>query len=166
MEVVLKCRQNKNISNPPPYILVPHSFSGIETLYWAQTYPEEIKAICGLDPAVPEYQEVAKLRLWFIRVIAKLGGITSDMANEAVCAKENAALVKSAPFPKSIPTYFFISDGKFAHAANVKNWTALLIENVKKFENGKHMLLDCGHDVHAQKPKEIATEIKKFIATV
>jgi len=82
---------------PPPYILIPHSFSGIETLYWAQTYPEEIKAICGLDPAVPEYQEVAKLRLWLIRVIAKLGGITSDMANEAVCAKENAALVKSAP---------------------------------------------------------------------
>jgi pimeloyl-ACP methyl ester carboxylesterase len=151
---------------PPPYILVPHSFSGIETLYWAQKYPEEVKAICGLDPGVPEYQQNAKIRLWLIRLIAKLGGITNDMKNEAVYAKENAAKVKAAPFPKSIPAYFFISDGKFAHAANVKNWTELLIENVKKFENGKYMLLDCGHYVHTQKTEEIAAEIKKFIATV
>ena len=28
-----------------PYILCPHSMSGIEALYWAQQYPEEIEAI-------------------------------------------------------------------------------------------------------------------------
>lgn len=36
-----------------PYILCPHSMSGIEALYWAQQYPEEVKAIVGLDMAVP-----------------------------------------------------------------------------------------------------------------
>lgn len=36
-----------------PYILVPHSMSGIEALYWAQVYPNEVKAIIGLDMAVP-----------------------------------------------------------------------------------------------------------------
>lgn len=43
-----------------PYILCPHSMSGIEALYWAQQYPEEVSAIIGLDMAVPgaykEYQ--------------------------------------------------------------------------------------------------------------
>lgn len=37
-----------------PLILVPHSMSGIEAIYWAQNYPDEIEAIIGLDMAVPE----------------------------------------------------------------------------------------------------------------
>lgn len=41
-----------------PYILCPHSMSGIEALYWAQQYPEEVSAIIGLDMAVPAaYQD-------------------------------------------------------------------------------------------------------------
>ena len=41
-----------------PYILCPHSMSGIEALYWAQQYPEEILAIIGLDMTVPKsYQD-------------------------------------------------------------------------------------------------------------
>ena len=41
-----------------PYILCPHSMSGIEALYWAQQYPEEVSAIIGLDMAVPKsYQD-------------------------------------------------------------------------------------------------------------
>lgn len=38
-----------------PYILCPHSMSGLEALYWAQKYPDEVSAIIGLDMAVPEY---------------------------------------------------------------------------------------------------------------
>jgi len=38
----------------PPYILMPHSYSGIEALYWSQKHPQEISAIVGLDMAVPE----------------------------------------------------------------------------------------------------------------
>ena len=37
-----------------PYILCPHSYSGLEALYWAQTYPDEVEAIIGLDMAFPE----------------------------------------------------------------------------------------------------------------
>ena len=37
-----------------PYVLCPHSMSGLEALYWAQQYPEEVEAIIGLDMAVPE----------------------------------------------------------------------------------------------------------------
>ncbi|MBX4258375.1 alpha/beta hydrolase [Clostridium estertheticum] len=40
-----------------PYVLFPHSMSGIEALYWAQKYPDEITAIVGLDPAVPAAYE-------------------------------------------------------------------------------------------------------------
>lgn len=37
-----------------PYILMPHSMSALESIYWAYTYPNEIAAIIGLDMAVPD----------------------------------------------------------------------------------------------------------------
>lgn len=40
-----------------PYILCPHSASGIEAMYWAQTYPEEIAGVAALDIALPGYHE-------------------------------------------------------------------------------------------------------------
>lgn len=43
----------------PPYILLPHSLSGLEALYWAARYPDEVTSIIGLDPLIPEYHEHA-----------------------------------------------------------------------------------------------------------
>jgi pimeloyl-ACP methyl ester carboxylesterase len=42
----------------PPYVLLPHSMSGLEALHWANRYPDEVAAIVGLDPAVPSVYEV------------------------------------------------------------------------------------------------------------
>jgi len=36
-----------------PFILCPHSMSGLESILWAQVYPEEVEAIVGLDMSVP-----------------------------------------------------------------------------------------------------------------
>ena len=44
-----------------PFILCPHSMSGLEALMWAQDYPEEVEAIVGLDMTVPEtYDDFAE----------------------------------------------------------------------------------------------------------
>ena len=59
-----------------PFILCPHSMSGIEALYWAQKYPDEVEAIVGLDMAVPEAYENYKIDMFTIRlgqVAARLG---------------------------------------------------------------------------------------------
>ena len=41
-----------------PFILCPHSMSGIEALLWEVEYPEEVEAIIGLDIGYPqEYME-------------------------------------------------------------------------------------------------------------
>ena len=58
-----------------PYVLCPHSMSGIEALYWAQEYPDEIEAIIGLDMAVPEYYEKMKINL----PLMKLGQYAADL---------------------------------------------------------------------------------------
>ena len=52
-----------------PYVLCQHSMSGLEALYWAQKYPEEVEAIVGLDMAVPGYYDEMNI----IIPILKLG---------------------------------------------------------------------------------------------
>lgn len=37
----------------PPYVLAPHSYSGFEAIYWANSYPDEIKAVFSIDMGVP-----------------------------------------------------------------------------------------------------------------
>ncbi|PEA54058.1 hypothetical protein CON64_15790 [Bacillus pseudomycoides] len=66
--------------NKPPYILVPHSISGIEAIYWAQKYPEEIKGIIALDIGLPQQyvkykSEVDKstLKIRGINILTKMG---------------------------------------------------------------------------------------------
>lgn len=58
-----------------PYVLCPHSMSGIEALYWAQKYPDEIEAIVGLDMAVPEYYENMRISI----PLMKLGQYAADL---------------------------------------------------------------------------------------
>ncbi len=36
-----------------PFILCPHSMSGLEAIMWAQNYPDEVDGIIGLDMVVP-----------------------------------------------------------------------------------------------------------------
>lgn len=61
-----------------PYVLCPHSLSGLEALYWAQNYPEEVEAIIGLDMAVPDYYDEMNISIPVLR-LGQLGaalGIT------------------------------------------------------------------------------------------
>ena len=51
-----------------PYVLCPHSMSGLEALYWAQTYPDEVQAIIGLDMAVPEYYGDMKVNMPMLKL--------------------------------------------------------------------------------------------------
>ena len=68
-----------------PYVLCPHSMSGLEALYWAQKYPDEVEAVSGLDMAVPAYYDEMRISI----LITKLGqygaalGITRWIPNLA-----------------------------------------------------------------------------------
>ncbi|UNK18794.1 alpha/beta hydrolase [Paenibacillus sp. N3/727] len=78
-----------------PYILYPHSMSGIEALYWAQKYPEEVTAIMGLDPAIPAAYEKFPLPSDFTMGITSFAariGITRffpSIVNSSAAIQEN-----------------------------------------------------------------------------
>ncbi|SHE78786.1 alpha/beta fold hydrolase [Alkalibacter saccharofermentans] len=60
-----------------PFVLFPHSMSGLEAIYWAQKYPDEVKAIIGLDPCTPEAIDILpmaqKTQLYSMYFISRIG---------------------------------------------------------------------------------------------
>ena len=81
-----------------PYVLVPHSMSGLEAIYWAQKYPDEVKAIIGLDPAIPDhylnssFKLPHKSQLYIMYFLSRIG-LTRFMGRAKL--EKNLPLLKS-----------------------------------------------------------------------
>ncbi|MFW5794957.1 MAG: alpha/beta fold hydrolase [Bacillota bacterium] len=80
------------------YVLVPHSMSGLEAVYWAQKYPGEVKAIIGLDPAIPDhylnssFKLPSKSQLYIMYFLSRIG-LTRFMGRSEL--EKNLPLLKS-----------------------------------------------------------------------
>lgn len=78
----------------PPYVLFAHSMGVLESISWANQYPEEVVAIIGLDPAVPEiYRYLQKPPTIMINLLAFFArtGITRlspDVCNQSLSILE------------------------------------------------------------------------------
>lgn len=57
------------------YILLPHSAAGLEALYWAHRYPNEIAGILGLDMAVPQAVSASKINPFVLKLVKLLAFI-------------------------------------------------------------------------------------------
>ena len=81
-----------------PYVLVPHSMTGLEAIYWAQKYPDEVKAIIGLDPAIPDvyldssFKLPRRSELYLTYLMSRIG-LTRFMGRAGL--EENLPLLKS-----------------------------------------------------------------------
>ncbi len=60
-----------------PFILMPHSVSGIYATYYANQYPDEVTAIIGIDPTLPKalsyYKETLPSIPSFVKLLAPSG---------------------------------------------------------------------------------------------
>jgi len=77
----------------PPYVLVPHSLSGLEAIYWAQNYPQEVESIIMLDPNVPEMAETIKPSFIMKTALKIMGKMSKNMSEE----KAKKALTEKFP---------------------------------------------------------------------
>lgn len=97
-----------------PYILCPHSMSGIEALYWAQQYPEEVSAIIGLDIAVPGAYEDYKMNVPMLKlsqfaarvgIIRLLPGVAeSEAMKYGTLTEEEKEIYKAVFFSRTATT--------------------------------------------------------------
>ena len=116
-----------------PYILAPHSMSGLEAIYWSQKYPEEVSAIVGLDMAVPEYYVDLKFssgalkmnqvlcEMGLVRLIS--GTYINALYADSTLTEEDKRIVK-ALYSKRCISDTFINEAKYCR------------ENARKIDAG------------------------------
>ena len=172
------------------YILIPHSASGIEAIRWKQKYPNDIKAIIGIDMATPlTYKnwtnEQVEKRIKLMQKSRKFGlyKILSILSNRALTTEEilqqkylrnrNAFNICYINEAKEILN----NSNKVEKNGNIMCPTLLFVSNGKqtsvnwtkcqqefaKIMNAKLVIYNCGHYIHYYKSEEMSKEIFNFI---
>lgn len=62
----------------PPFVLMPYDMSGLDALYWAQTYPFEVSGIVGLNMSLPGHyvhRKINKVKVSLIQLLTRIIGI-------------------------------------------------------------------------------------------
>lgn len=114
------------------YILFPHSMSGIEALYWANKYPDEIKGIVGLDPAVPKAYENMKINSLLLN-LAKFGadfGLTRFIPSIV----NSSSAIKDGKLTNEEKELYRIIFYRRTATISMLNETKSIKENAKKLE--------------------------------
>ena len=118
-----------------PYILCPHSMSGLEALYWAQKYPDEVSSIIGLDMAVPEYyanMNINTITLKLNKVLSEMGivRLLSDQYintqyAESALTKADKAVIKALYSQRCVSTALINEGEKCLDNAKVVSVTGV-----------------------------------------
>ena len=175
-----------------PYVLLPHSISGLEALRWAQLYPEEITAIIGIDMAIPSYYfEEADFFTSQIKMMKVLNALTWT-------GLQRFSFI--SPVSDLALTEDEYSQAKLLSHRNQLNYTmlaegSLLFDNVLKVDQdgfpdvpvlslvsseqgntwithqerlieqigGQIEFFDAGHYLHQEEPERIAALVRVFI---
>lgn len=175
-----------------PYVLFPHSMSGLEAIYWAQQYPDEVEAIIGLDMAVPESYEhfdasavnrqMSLGRASVLLGLHRLPGIYS--LNDAGLSEHDARQQRLLMHRNAV-NINYILEGKavYNNALKVKSGgnpdLPMLLFTSDGAEIGEHWLLcqeefaagsqaqliqlDCGHYIHHFEAEYISEKALEFL---
>lgn len=180
------------IGEKGPYILVPHSMSGLEAIRWKQKYPDDIMALIGIDMATPltyhswtDKQVAKRIQLMIIANKLKLHKIPYLYPLNHRCLtqeeiNQQRLLTRRNAFN---PCYIHEAEEVLRNSeivsrnGNIKCPTLLFssngkqtskhwIENQREFAsimNAKLVCFDCGHYIHYYKSDDISKEIAEFI---
>lgn len=127
-----------------PYVLIPHSMSGIQALYWVKHFPEEVEAIIGLDMSLPSSYEKMKIS-HFLLSASSLGmtlglsrllppSMISAIADGDLTEEEKSLYMKLVHRNLANPTVILESKAIQANAKEVRDFqpqipTLLFISN-------------------------------------
>lgn len=176
-----------------PYILMPHSMSGIEAIRWIQMYPEEVTALIGLDMTsnisyaewtdtdlekrIKSLGRIKKLGLYKLATIPHNDSLTEKDKRQVKllqkrnafneCYRREAERVRenAAVVGKNEPA----KCPTLLFCSNGKQTFRNWIQNQQDFAKvmGARLIkYDCGHYIHYYKSDEMSREIMDFISSL
>lgn len=181
------------IGETGPYILVPHSMSGLEAIRWKQKFPHEVSAIIGIDMATPLSfsvwtEEELNKTIRLMRTLRKLKigrflvsindlSLTEDEIKQhqllkkrnpfnICCINEAIEVLKNA---KTVGEDGNIQCPTLLFSSNGEDQEKDWVENQQKFAaimGARLISYDCGHYIHHFKSDEMCSEIVSFIRSL
>lgn len=176
-----------------PYILAPHSMSGLEAIRWKQLFPDEVSAIIGIDMATPfsfscwtEAQIKKTVRLMRILRSLRLAGLLSSVSSLSLTEEEirqHKLLKKRNAFniccinearevlnnSRTVSAAGGIECPTLLFSSNGEGQEKDWIDYQKQFAScmgAKLVFYDCGHYIHHFMSDEMCKEITMFVREV
>lgn len=176
-----------------PFVLLPHSMSGLEAIYWAQRYPDEVMGIVGMDMAFPKAYENKKANPGSLKLMGVLGflgiqrcPLLQMVGKEGLTEEEyrQAKLLGNRNFLNKVVLEEATS--VYANAEMVKKhrkpevpfllfcsdgkelggfWVPLQKKYAEKM-NCELIRYSCGHYLHHYKAEEMADTIRPFVEKI
>ena len=173
-----------------PYILVPHSMSGLEAIRWKQMFPDEVSALIGIDMATPlsfsvwtEKQIKSTVQLMKILRGLRLGSILTSVSHLALtedeiaqhellkkrnafntcCINEAREVLQNA---RIVGDAGDIACPALLFSSNGEDQERDWVLNQQRFAasmGAKLISYDCGHYIHHFKSDDMCREITAFI---
>ena len=163
-----------NLNIRPPYIFMPHSMSGLYSLYYANNYPDEVSAIIGIDASLPKKQ----LERWTEKTFnqTKLSKDSSEfnisIINQWNEFYANSTELEQAKYPKNLPVLLFLASeqvesvNEMIKSGEMKTSWIDINKNVITNPDMQFIkVLNGEHYLHHNQTKNITEITKKFIET-
>lgn len=190
MLVSIQRQALETLGEAGPYILAPHSMSGLEAIRWKQKYPDDVSAIVGIDMATPLSfsvwsEEDIKKTVRLMRVLRrlKLANILSSVSTLSLteneieqhkllkkrnafnicCINEAVEVLNNA---RTVGEDGDIQCPTLLFSSNGQDQERDWVENQQKFAKimGARLIsYDCGHYIHHFKSDEMCKEIIEFV---
>lgn len=162
----------KKLHIEPPYILMPHSMSGLYSLYYANNYPSEVSAIIGIDASLPQKQ----LERWTMETFeeAKLNK-DSDEFNVSIINQwnkfyDNSKELENVKYPEKLPILSFLATeqieavNEMIESGGMKTSWIDINKNVITNSNIQSIeILEGEHYLHHDQAEKISEVSNKFI---
>ncbi len=176
-----------------PYVLMPHSMSALEAIYWAKAYPDEVKAIIGLDMAVPDsyHKEDSNMsKITFMKVMTFFGMHRipafcyineNELSKEEIqqhkflvyrnslnddVYEECKMVYKNAEAVKKVGTPnipILMFTTNLGGSDGWKGWVEAQDNFARQSDKCEQIKLECGHNLHYYKSDYISKRIKEFM---
>lgn len=147
----------------PPYILVGHSFGGLNVRLFASTYPKEVAGVILLDPCHEDQNKImAPLFSEEVRKAYFSQFDAEGSLNEVEESLEQARTVKSIG---DIPLLVMTGTSQPHHTPeSMAAWIHFHKELTTLSTNSKHIIIeDAGHAIHMDRPEVVVEAIREML---
>jgi pimeloyl-ACP methyl ester carboxylesterase len=167
----------KNSCLPGPYVLVGHSFGGLNIHLYASTYPQDVAGLVFVDGTPAEFcDRWAASGLADVRPCIRCPIQSGALGSECLNIETSQAQVQSAgPLP-DVPTVVFVAGAFQAHSGppltgaqsqqRENMWLELQTGLAHSVPDGTLVATDCPHAIQDCRPDLITSVVQTMVETI